>query len=143
MCGIAGIFNLDSKPIDQILHKRMTQILIHRGPDGEGYYTERNIGLGHRRLIILEPNPSGYQPMSNISGSLMITYDGEIYNYIELRTDLENLGYSFRSNTDTEVILAAYEAWGKECLYKFNGMFAFALWDDLNQCLFCARTLTT
>lgn len=139
MCGIAGIYNLDGKMIDRCLLERMTRMLKHRGPDDKGYYVNGNLGFGHRRLFILDPSPAGHQPMCNSDGTLWITYDGEIYNYVELRSELKKLGYAFRSNTDTEVILAAYEAWGEKCLRRFNGMFAFALWDSRNQRLFCAR----
>ncbi len=98
-----------------------------------------NLGFGFRRLAIIDLTPSGHQPMSNADGSLWIVYNGEIYNYLELREELTRLGYRFRSNSDTEVILAAYEEWGNECLNRFNGMWSFALWDNRQKRLFCAR----
>jgi len=139
MCGIAGIFNLNKCQIDKSLLKKMTYILKHRGPDDEGFYFNENIGLGHRRLSIIDLSSAGHQPMSNDDETIWIVYNGEIYNYIELRDELIKYGYKFKTNTDTEVIIKSYEKWGENCLEKFNGMFAFAIWDDLNKRLFCAR----
>ncbi|NQV91411.1 asparagine synthase (glutamine-hydrolyzing) [Candidatus Woesearchaeota archaeon] len=134
MCGIAG-FNWD----DQELIKSMSSILVHRGPDGEGIYTNSGISLGHRRLSILDLSSAGAQPMSNKEGDLTITYNGEIYNFHEIREKLKEKGYRFKSNTDTEVLLYGYQQWGEKVLERLNGMFAFAIWDDRKKKLFLAR----
>jgi asparagine synthase (glutamine-hydrolysing) len=113
----------------------------HRGPDGEGYYLDemRQIGFGHRRLKIIDLSDAAAQPMANEDDTVWLTFNGEIYNYLELVPLLEERGHRFRSHSDTEVILHAYEEWGIECLAHFNGMFAFALWDETRRRLFCAR----
>ncbi len=139
MCGIAGYLQLDGKPASEIIVKKMTDRIAHRGPDGEGQWCEGPIGLGHRRLAILDLSPAGHQPMSYGDGRYVLTYNGEVYNYKELRRELETHGHRFRSNTDTEVILAAYMEWGEDCVARFNGMFAFAIWDRKNRQLFLAR----
>ena len=127
MCGITGIYNFNNSPVNQQDLQQMTREIIHRGPDDEGFFIDGEIGLGFRRLSILDLSQSGHQPMSNADRSLWFVFNGEIYNYIELRSELQGLGYEFRSQTDTEVILAAYKAWGTECLNRFNGMWSFAL----------------
>ena len=116
----------------------MNHLIRHRGPDGEGSWMHKNnaIGLTHRRLSIIDLSPSGSQPMTDRMGN-WITYNGEIYNYIELRQELGN--ENFATNSDTEVILFAYRKWGRDCVNHLRGMFAFALWDEANQTLFCAR----
>lgn len=139
MCGIAGIYNLKSDHLDFDLLKRMTDAIKHRGPDDEGYHVEGNIGLGHRRLSIIDLSAAGHQPMPNEDGSAWITYNGEVYNYLELMPELKAKGHVFRSRTDTEVIIHAYEEWGEGCLNRFNGMFSFAIWDKRMKRLFCAR----
>lgn len=139
MCGIAGIVNLDKEPASSVLVKRMTDAVAHRGPDGEGQYIENNIGLGHRRLSILDLSEAGRQPMMSSQNRYVITYNGEIYNFAELRVELQSKGYMFRSNTDTEVLLEAFQEWGIECVKKLNGMFAFAVYDRLEKKLFLAR----
>ncbi|MCH8295521.1 hypothetical protein IH992_30940 [Candidatus Poribacteria bacterium] len=139
MCGIVGICNLNGDPVPTGLLKRMTDIIAHRGPDGEGHYTDGPIGLGHRRLAIIDLSPAGQQPMTNETGDVIITYNGEIYNFQELRVELEALGHQFYSRTDSEVIVHAYEEWGEECVHRFNGMFAFAVWDYTQRRLFLAR----
>ena len=139
MCGIAGILNLNGEPVSPVLLRRMTDIIAHRGPDGEGFYINKCVGLGHRRLAIIDPSPAGHQPMITEDERFVLTYNGEVYNFQELRLRLETLGYQFRSKTDTEVVLHAYVEWGDECVKYFNGMFAFAIWDNLNQELFLAR----
>lgn len=164
MCGIAGLVQVDDHPVDGRVLEAMTSSLAHRGPDGEGYVllapggedkpiaiTGRlsrshrsvshaySVGFGHRRLAVLDPSPLGHQPMSNERGTIWIAYNGEIYNYLELRDELRLKGYRFRSNTDTEVLLAAYAEWGEACVRRFNGMFAFAIWDAARRRLFCAR----
>lgn len=139
MCGICGIFNLDGKPIPHRYIKSMTDALAHRGPDDEGHYIDVNIGLGHRRLSVLDLTPAGHQPMVNKEGSIVLVYNGEIYNHLELKIELEALGYHFRSRTDTEVLLNGYEAWGMDVVEKLNGMFAFALWDARTRTLYLVR----
>jgi len=139
MCGIVGIFNLNGEPVSQVILRKMTDAIAHRGPDAEGFYIDSFIGLGHRRLAIIDLSPAGHQPMSAEDGNYIITYNGEIYNFQALRIELESLGYKFRSKTDTEVVLHAYVQWGANCVHKFNGMFAFAVWDKTRQELFLAR----
>jgi len=138
MCGIAGIFHLGGEPIDRDLLERMTGIIQHRGPDGQGHFVDREIGLGHRRLSIIDL-AAGAQPMTNEDGALQIVFNGEIYNFIELRKELESAGHQFATHSDTEVIVHAYEQWGPACVSRFNGMFAFALWDGRKRELFLAR----
>ena len=140
MCGIVAWNNFDRhKPINGALIQRMIATLAYRGPDDSGVWMNNGIALGHKRLSIIDLSSSGRGPMSNMDGSLIITYNGEIFNYRELRDQLETKGYRFHSRTDTEVILNAYSEWGVECLSKFNGMFAFALWDIKRRRLFVAR----
>src|SRR3989344_4409898 len=134
MCGICG-FNWDDK---QLLTS-MTSILSHRGPDGSGYYNTSEISLGHRRLSIIDLSTAGKQPMTNEEGSIWVTFNGEIYNFKELRILLEKKGHQFFSNTDTEVLVHGYEEWGEKILERLNGMFAFAIWDSNNRELFVAR----
>ena len=119
----------------------MNKKIAHRGPDGEGYYVDRNIAFGHRRLAIIDLSKAGHQPMRYVgkNGEYIITYNGEVYNYIELRQELREFGYEFKSNTDTEVILASYDKWGVECLNRFNGMWAFVIYDKSKNILFGAR----
>ena len=139
MCGIAGICNLNGEPVPSGLLKRMTDVIAHRGPDGEGHYVDGAVGLGHRRLAIIDLSPSGHQPMANVAGNVVITYNGEVYNFQKLRVELEALGYQFHSQTDTEVVLHAYEEWGEGCIERLNGMFAFAIFDRARRRLFLAR----
>jgi len=142
MCGICGIYNVgNSQEVSRELLGKMTDILLHRGPDDRGWYRSRNktVGLGNRRLAIVDLSPAGHQPMSNADGSVWITYNGEIYNHLQIRRSLEEKGYSYRSRTDTETILHAYEEYGINCVHKLLGMFAFAIWDEEQQSLFLAR----
>jgi asparagine synthase (glutamine-hydrolysing) len=139
MCGIAGIFNIDGKTPDSAVLKRMTDVIAHRGPDGEGHYVDAGIALGHRRLAIIDLSDNARQPMSNEHGRLWLTYNGEIYNFMELRKGLEEKGHIFKSNTDSEVILHGYEEEGIDYVSKLNGMFAFALWDASQGRLFLVR----
>jgi len=134
MCGIIG-FNWE----DRDLLKKSCKLLVHRGPDQFGYYTGKEISLGHRRLSIIDLSDNGKQPMSNEDNSIWLVYNGEIYNFQELREELDNRGHIFKSNTDTEVIIHSYEEWGEDCVKRFNGMFAFAIWDDNKKKLFLAR----
>lgn len=130
---------MSGEPVPAGLLNRMTTIIAHRGPDGAGHYTDDAIGLGHRRLSIIDLSPSGHQPMSNETGSVVITYNGEIYNFQKLRVELEALGHQFHSQTDSEVVVHSYEEWGERCVDRFNGMFAFAVWDRPRRRLFLAR----
>ncbi len=140
MCGISGkIYFEPTRPVEEALLRRMCQVLRHRGPDGEGIYLKGPVGLGHRRLAIIDLSPSGRQPMPNEDGTLWITFNGEIYNFQALRDDLLKKGHRFRSKTDTEVILHLYEEKGVGCLQDLRGMFAFALWDEKAKVLFLAR----
>jgi len=139
MCGIAGIFNLNGEPVSQVILRKMTDAIAHRGPDGEGFYIDSFIGLGHRRLAIIDLSPAGHQPMATEEGNYIITYNGEVYNFQELRVELMTLGHKFTSKTDTEVVLHAYVQWGNDCIKRFNGMFAFGIWDKTRQELFLAR----
>jgi asparagine synthase (glutamine-hydrolysing) len=139
MCGITGVlhFDNDRKVVGSILQK-MTDVIRHRGPDGEGFFINDNIGLGHRRLSIIDL-ATGDQPMYNRDNSIALVFNGEIYNYVELREELRNYGIHFRTNSDTEVVIKAYEKWGVDCLNRLNGMWAFALWDDNKKELFLSR----
>ena len=140
MCGIAGRLEFDPAcSVDPALIRRMCAAIEHRGPDDEGVWTQGPIGLGHRRLSILDLSSAGHQPMPNVTGTLWITFNGEIYNFLDLRADLERAGVVFRSRTDTEVILHLYEREGVECLKRLRGMFAFAIWDTRAKALFMAR----
>ena len=139
MCGIAGIFHLNQEPVSPVILKKMTDAIAHRGPDGEGIFIDHYLGLGHRRLAIIDLSPAGHQPMITKDGRFILTFNGEIYNYNELRIELEANGYQFHSRTDTEVLLYAYAQWGEKCLKRLNGMFAFAIWDQNKQELFLAR----
>ncbi len=139
MCGIAGIFDLTSeRPVDAELLTRMTTRIAHRGPDDHGFHNEPGVGLGHRRLSIIDL-AGGHQPIYNEDRTVAIIYNGEIYNYRPLTEELEAKGHVFASRTDSEVIVHAWEEWGTDCLSRFNGMFAFALWDRNRRQLFLAR----
>lgn len=141
MCGIAGIWRLNNQSVDLEELRQFTDSLLHRGPDGGGYelLDENRLGLGQRRLSILDTSELASQPMFFADGRYAIVYNGEVYNFLELRKELEAKGYAFRSGSDTEVILAAWAEWGKACLNRFNGMWAFAIWDRDQRELFLAR----
>jgi asparagine synthase (glutamine-hydrolysing) len=139
MCGIAGKLNLDGRTVEPGLIRRMTDVMSHRGPDGEGQHVSGPIGLGHRRLAIIDLRPTGAQPMCNEDGRVWITFNGEIYNYQALRRDLLQRGHQFRSESDTEVIVHLWEEYGPECVAHLRGMFAFGIWDDGRKTLFVAR----
>jgi len=170
MCGIAGVYHVDGRSVENLHLMKMTNLVRHRGPDDEGYVLintsdnnhkalcgsdtvpgkredsnailsgyKGNLGMGFRRLSILDLTESGHQPMGLYDGAYWIVFNGEVYNYQEIRKELIQLGISFHSDTDTEVILQAYVMWGVTCLKRFNGMFAFAIWDSKNGKLFCAR----
>lgn len=139
MCGIAGLIHLNGDAVSPVVLQRMTDAIAHRGPDGEGHWIEGGVGLGHRRLAIIDLSPLGHQPMISADYRYAFSYNGEIYNFRELRVELEAAGYSFRSKTDTEVVLYALAHWGTAALDRFNGMFAFALWDRKERRLTLAR----
>ena len=139
MCGIAGLIHLNGESVSPVILKKMTDAIAHRGPDGEGQWIEGNVGLGHRRLAIIDLSPAGHQPMITGDHRYILSYNGEIYNYREIRSELEALGYWFRSQTDSEVVLNALAHWGSDALLKFNGMFGLALWDRKEQTLLLAR----
>lgn len=139
MCGIAGIVRMDGEAVSKSVIQRMTDSVRHRGPDDEGIYISGPVGLGHRRLSILDLSPKGHQPMLGRDGDYVLVYNGEVYNYVEIRSELESNGHIFQSNTDSEVILAAYETWGAGCVERFNGMWAFAVFDRKANKIFCSR----
>jgi asparagine synthase (glutamine-hydrolysing) len=139
MCGIVGALSLDGTPIEENTIATMRDQVFHRGPDDKGVYMNSLLGLGHSRLSIIDLSPLGHQPMNSESGDACIVYNGEIYNFQEVRKELEQCGHWFRSRTDTEVILHSYQQWGLNCVNKFNGMFAFALWDDCKKKLWLVR----
>jgi asparagine synthase (glutamine-hydrolysing) len=139
MCGIAGLFDTRTQaPFDDALISRMTDALMHRGPDGAGLYNRPGIALGHRRLAIIDL-AGGHQPMQTADGDLTVIFNGEIYNFLELRHELEALGTRFATRSDTEVLLHSWRHWRTEMLSRLNGQFAFALWDAPAQTLFLAR----
>lgn len=139
MCGIAGILNLDGSPASPVILRRMSDAIAHRGPDGEGIHTDGPLGLGHRRLAIIDLSPAGHQPMATADGRFVISYNGEIFNFQELRLELETLGWQFHSRTDTEVLLYALAQWGTAAIGRLNGMFALALWDSVARKLLLVR----
>jgi len=141
MCGIAGIWHFNNEKLSTDKLMRFTDSMFHRGPDGAGYelFENETLGLGQRRLSILDLSEKGKQPMSYAEGRYWITYNGEVFNFPDIKIELETKGYTFMSDTDTEVILAAYIEWGKDCLDKFNGMWAFAIWDEIEKELFISR----
>jgi asparagine synthase (glutamine-hydrolysing) len=139
MCGIVGILTFDGAPASPVVLRRMTAAVAHRGPDGEGHFAEGVVGLGNRRLAVIDPTPAGHQPMATADGRFVINYNGEIYNFTELRVELEALGRRFRSRSDTEVVLEAIAEWGLDAFQRFDGMFALAVWDRERRELTLAR----
>lgn len=138
MCGICGVFDRSGKPVNPAAVRRMATALAHRGPDGEGFAFEGEIAFGHRRLSIIDVD-GGSQPIANEDGRIKVVFNGEIYNFVELRAELTGLGHRFSTLSDTEVIVHGYEQWGRGCLNHFNGMFAFALFDARDRSVFLAR----
>ena len=139
MCGICGKLSFDPEArIAPSLVKKMADAIVHRGPDDEGYYVKDQIGLGFRRLSIIDLS-GGHQPLSNEDGTIWIIFNGEIYNFQELRAELISKGHIFRTQSDTEVIVHSYEEFGPDCAKKLRGMFAFAIWDSVGKTLFMAR----
>ena len=139
MCGIVGVLDRSGEAVSPVVIRRMTDKVIHRGPDDSGIFTDRAVGLGHRRLSIIDLSPAGHQPLATPDGRYVMVYNGEVYNFQELRIELEAKGWQFHSNTDSEVVLKAFAHWGKDALNRFNGMFAFAVWDKKEKSLFLAR----
>ena len=129
MCGISGFLNINKEPASLNILKKMTNCLAHRGPDGKGFFIYKNFGLGHRRLSIIDLSKNSNQPMISEDKNWVISYNGEIYNFKEIREDLKKRGYSFISSGDTEVILKSFIEWGEGCLQKFNGMFAICIFN--------------
>jgi len=138
MCGLVGIFQKEKKVEEKIL-RRMTRIMAHRGPDDEGIFIDKNVGLGHRRLSIIDLTAAGHQPMFNENKNLAIVFNGEIYNFAEIKRTLLKKKHHFYSSSDTEVILHAYEEWGKDCVRRFNGMWAFIIYDSHKKEFFVSR----
>jgi len=139
MCGILGVLRFDGKRIDENLLTRMRDCMLHRGPDDGGLHVDGQVGLAHRRLSIIDLTPGGHQPMLSDDNNIALVFNGEIFNYLELRKELIEKGHVFRSNSDTEVIIHQYLESGEACVEKFNGMFAFALWDKRRNIIFAAR----
>ena len=139
MCGITGLIHIDGAPVAPTILKDMTDAIAHRGPDDEGQWIDRNVGIGHRRLSIIDLSPAGHQPMTCADNRYVFSYNGEVYNFRELRSELEARGYCFRSKTDSEVVMNALVEWGPKALDRFNGMFALALWDRKGRTLLLAR----
>ena len=139
MCGICGIVNFDNAEVSTLSIETMMNAMKHRGPDDEGIFITDNIGLGFVRLSILDLTPAGHQPMKSSDGNYVLIFNGEIYNYIELRNELKTKGYTFKSDSDSEVLLNAYIEWGEDALNKLNGMFAFVIYDKVKKEIFGAR----
>lgn len=139
MCGIVGIYHFKQQAVSGVILNQMNEAMLHRGPDGDGIWVDGHIGLAHRRLAIIDLSAHGHQPMMCESGRYIISYNGEVYNFRELRITLEALGHQFHSATDTEVVLKAFAQWGHQAIPKFNGMFAFAIWDTQEKTLTLAR----
>ena len=141
MCGITGFYNFDKRTPDLNLLHEMGDVIAHKGPDHEGYYTNtEGVGFCHRRLSIIDLSEKGNQPMSNADETIWLIFNGEIYNYKELRRKVNFLkGYKFKSDTDTEVVINAYLEYGENCVTEFNGMFAFSIWDVKNKIFFAAE----
>src|SRR5579875_2821811 len=137
MCGIAGFVSTDTRDQRSIL-ERMTSTIAHRGPDGYGFHFDGPAALGHRRLSIIDVAGGG-QPMTNESGDIWLTYNGEIFNHADVRPALEHAGHRYATRCDTETVIHAYEEYGVRCVEQFRGMFAFAIWNSRTQTLFAAR----
>ena len=139
MCGIAGLIDPTGTAVDRAVLGTMTGALARRGPDGDGYWYGRGVGLGHRRLRVIDLSPAADQPMGNEDGAVQVVFNGEIYNFADIRVELEACGHRFRTHTDTEVIVHDYEQWGEDAVERFRGMFAFALWDQPRRRLLLVR----
>jgi asparagine synthase (glutamine-hydrolysing) len=139
MCGISGIYNFNGAAVDQALLNKMNNIIRHRGPDGNGTFIDGNVGIGSNRLAIIDLREIANMPMYDTENRYVIVYNGEIFNYIEVRNELLKKGYKFNTDSDTEVVINSYKEWGEDCLHKLNGMWDFALWDKQEKVLFCSR----
>jgi asparagine synthase (glutamine-hydrolysing) len=139
MCGIVGVWHLDERPVDPVDLERMRDTLVHRGPDDAGLWARGPVGLGHRRLSIIDLSEAGRMPMGSPDGQVQAVFNGEVYNFRKLRVELEALGHRFLSETDSEVVLRAYEQWGVDSFARFNGMFAVAIWDERQRRMVLAR----
>jgi asparagine synthase (glutamine-hydrolysing) len=140
MCGICGLYNFETDaPADRGTVDRMTRTIVHRGPDDEGIHVDGSLALGFRRLAIIDLSPAGHQPMSDSQGTVWVTFNGEIYNFMDVRRELEAHGHVFRSQCDTEVIVHGYKQWGDAVLDRLNGMFGLAIWDTKARRLVLAR----
>src|SRR2546425_181220 len=144
MCGICGFLHVEGDPVDASLGARMTELLRHRGPEGEGHLEvpgqpPPSVYLGHRRLKIIDLSEAARQPLANEDGTVWVTFNGEIYNFLGLREELERRGHRFRSHSDTETIVHAYEEFGDDCIARLDGMFALAIWDGRQRRLLLAR----
>ncbi|MGB5284569.1 MAG: asparagine synthetase B, partial [Polyangiales bacterium] len=139
MCGIVGAWQLDGQNVDATAIREMRDSLIHRGPNDAGLWVDGPVGLGHRRLSIIDLSEAGRMPMSSQDGRVQAVFNGEVYNFHALRAELETLGHAFFSETDSEVVLRAYEHWGTDCFDRFNGMFAIAIWDGRERHMVLAR----
>ena len=139
MCGLVGYLNASNEPASERLVQKMTAAIVHRGPDAEGSFVAKNLALGHRRLSIIDLSEAGTQPMTSSDGRFTIAYNGEVYNFKNIKEELKHAGYKFRSDTDTEVVLNAFSYWGISCFARFNGMFACAIYDEKQQELTLAR----
>src|SRR5690349_11056556 len=139
MCGIAGVLDLDDGVVDPEVVERMVASIRHRGPDDQGVIADGPVALGNARLAIIDLTDAGHQPMVSPDRATLLAYNGELYNYRELARELESRGRRFHSRSDTEVVLTAFEEWGVDCLERFDGMFAFAVWDARSRTLFVAR----
>ena len=139
MCGICGIINLNDQAVQEAPIRKMMQLMKHRGPDDEGVFIEKNVGLGFVRLSIIDLSQAGHQPKLSQDERYVIVFNGEIFNYIELREELQKEGIIFTTKTDTEVLLNAYIQWGEDCMHRFNGMWAFAIYDREKKTTFFAR----
>ena len=137
MCGIAGICKFSSGSNDSAKIRQMTSAMVHRGPDSEGFYEDDLISLGHRRLSVIDLSAKSNQPFTDASGRYVIVFNGELYNYIDVRNEL--IDYPFQSSGDTEVLVAAFAKWGPACINRFKGMFAFAIWDKIDEILYVFR----
>lgn len=139
MCGIAGVLHRNGRPASPVVLRRMSDAIAHRGPDDQGIYIDGCLGFGHRRLSIIDLSAAAAQPMLSADGRFVLTYNGELYNYLDLRRELESDGHRFRSHGDTEVVIEAIAKWGTAAIERFNGMFAFGVWDREQRCLTLAR----
>jgi asparagine synthase (glutamine-hydrolysing) len=139
MCGFAAIVEVGGGRADAAALVRMAAALEHRGPDDAGFFTDGAVAFEFRRLAILDPSSASHQPMESPDGAAVLVFNGAIFNYVELRAELRSLGHEFRSTGDTEVLLAAYRQWGRECLHRLNGMWAFLLYARARRALFGAR----